>query len=53
MRSILLFVSKPDKVWWKICGWRGVIGFEERRNDYGGGIDRGQKARRKQMKDHD
>ena len=53
MRSILLFVSKSDKVWWKIRGWRGVIGFEERRNDYGGGIDRGQKARRKQMKDHD
>ena len=44
MRSILLFVSKPDKVWWKICGWHGVISFEERRNDYGSGIDRGQKG---------
>ena len=53
MRSILLFVSKPDKVRWKISGWRGVIGFEEKRNDYRGGIDRGQKARRKRMNDHD
>ena len=50
---ILLFVSKSDKVWWKIRGWRGVIGLEERRNDYGGGMDRGQKARRKRTKDQD
>ena len=31
--------------------WRYRFGRKE--NDYGGGIDRGQKARRKRMKDHD
>ena len=33
--------QKSDRVWWKICEWRGVIGLEEWRNDYGGGRRQG------------
>ena len=43
--------QKSDRVWWKICEWRGVIGLEEWRNDYSGVEDRGQKVRKRQMKD--